>query len=150
MALPTTLQSTRRLLSVPVIYAMVLPLLLLDATMSLYQAVCFRLYGIERVRRRDYFAFDRHRLRYLDRVARLNCSYCSYANGVLAFAREVAARTEQFWCPIQHARAPAGLHPRHAHFLPYGDSRAFAARTRALREALASTHPAPAPFRSLP
>jgi hypothetical protein len=150
MAVPTTGESTRRLLSVPVIYAMALPLLLLDATVSLYQAACFRLYGIERVRRRDFFAFDRHRLRYLDAVARVNCSYCSYANGVLAFAREVAARTEQFWCPIQHARAPAGVHPRHTLFLPYGDSRAFAARAQVLRDALAPPQLPPASLRRIP
>ena len=54
-----------------------------------------------------------------------NCLYCSYGNGVLAYAVEVAGRTEQHWCPIRHARRVKNVHDRYSHFLPYGDARAY-------------------------
>ena len=34
----------------------------------------------------------------------INCIYRSYANGLCSYVTEVAARTEQHWCPIKHAR----------------------------------------------
>lgn len=53
------------LLTVPIIYAAVLPLLLLDLTVTVYQAVCFPVYHIPKVERAPYFAFDRELLSYL-------------------------------------------------------------------------------------
>ena len=47
-------------LTAPVIYSMVVPLLITDLTFTLYQQVCFRAYGVARVRRRDYLVNDRH------------------------------------------------------------------------------------------
>ena len=66
--------------------------------------MCFPIYGIERVQRRRYFAIDRHTLAYLNAIEKANCLYCSHANGVIAYVREVAARTEQYWCPIKHCQ----------------------------------------------
>ena len=91
-------------LTTPVIFALAIPLALLDLFVTAYQRVCFPVYGIERVRRARYFTLDRHRLPYLSALEKVNCTYCSYANGVLAYAREVTARTESYWCPIKHAR----------------------------------------------
>lgn len=108
-------------LTAPLIYALFVPLLLLDAMISLYQRVCFPIYGIPRAPRASFFVFDRHRLAYLNGIEKINCLYCSYANGLLAFAREVAARTEQHWCPIRHAAPVASPHSRYGRFLPYGD-----------------------------
>jgi hypothetical protein len=34
----------------------------------------------------------------------------AYANGVFAYVREVGSRTEQYWCPIKHARRVLGVH----------------------------------------
>src|SRR3979409_1902442 len=42
----------------PVIWSVVLPFLLLDLWVSLYQRICFPIYGIDRVRRSDYIAMD--------------------------------------------------------------------------------------------
>jgi hypothetical protein len=106
----------------PVIYAMIVPLLILDASVTLYQQICFRAYGVPRVRRRNYLVVDRHRLGYLNPVEKLNCAYCSYANGLIAYAREVLARTEQYWCPIRHARPVLDAHARYAGFVDYGDA----------------------------
>ena len=96
----------------PIIYAMVVPIVFLDLTMSIYQEICFRAYGVPRVRRRDYVIFDRHKLAYLNAVEKFNCVYCSYANGVIAYVQEIASRTEAYWCPIKHARRIRDQHSR--------------------------------------
>jgi len=124
------------LLTAPVIYSVALPFVLLDGWVSFYQAICFRAWGIARVRRRSYFAIDRHKLAYLNSIEKLNCLFCSYANGLLAFVREVAARTEQYWCPIRHARRVRGAHERYPSFVPYGEPRAYRRQLPRLRDAL--------------
>jgi len=114
-------------LAAPVIYALIIPLVLLDLSVTIYQAVCFRAYGIARVRRRDYLVFDRHYLAYLNILEKVNCAYCSYANGLIAFVREVAARTEQHWCPIKHARRVLAAHEHYREFVEFGDAEAYRA-----------------------
>ena len=99
-------------LGAPVIYGMAIPLLVLDLSATLYQQVCFRIYGIPRLRRLDYLVLDRHRLPYLNAFEKLHCVYCSYANQVLGYAREIIARSEQFFCPIKHARSTVDPHQR--------------------------------------
>jgi len=131
------------LLTGPVIYGMILPLLLLDVCVTLYQAVCFPVYRIEKVRRADYFVYDRQQLAYLNLIERWHCTYCSYANGLLAYATEIVARTEQYFCPIKHARKVAGLHARHARFLGYGDAADYPARLEAMRQSLDVQEPKP-------
>lgn len=125
-------------LTTPIIYAMIVPTLVLDLCVCIYQAVCFRAWGIVRVRRSDYIAIDRHRLPYLSALQKAHCVYCGYVTGVYAFASEVAARTEQYWCPIKHEVKMAGRHRRYEGFAPYGDARAFRALARRLREDLRS------------
>ncbi len=125
------------LLTGPLIYGMIVPLLLLDLCVSSYQWLCFPVYGIGRVRRAGYFIYDRQNLGYLNFIERFHCRYCSYANGLLAYATEIVARTEQYFCPIKHARRVLGLHARHARFLEYGDATDYPARLEAFRRALA-------------
>jgi hypothetical protein len=120
----------------PLIYSLIVAFVILDLWVSLYQAICFRVYGIPQVRRRDYLVFDRKSLAYLNAMEKLNCAYCSYANGVIAYVREVAARTEQYWCPIKQARRVIGTHARYAGFSEYGDAEHYRERLRALREDL--------------
>ena len=117
-------------LTAPFIYGLIVPLVLLDLFMTIYQAICFPAYGIEKVRRSDYMIFDRHHLAYLNVIEKFNCAYCSYANGLIAYAREIAGRTEQHWCPIKHARRAVGTHAAYARFEDYGDAEAY----RALQE----------------
>jgi hypothetical protein len=120
----------------PVIYALVVPFAVLDAAVSIYQAICFRAWGIAPVPRGDHFAFDRRRLPYLNALERLNCLYCSYVNGLIGYVGEIAARTEQYWCPIRHARPARGAHHRAASFAEYGDARAYRDRLPLFRAAL--------------
>ena len=125
----------QNLITGPVIYAMAIPLALLDFFVTLFQASCFPIYGIASVRRSDYIVFDRHHLGYLNFIERVHCEYCAYANGLLAYATEIAARTEQYFCPIKHARKILGVHDRYARFLDYGDAANFHAKLEEFRSA---------------
>jgi hypothetical protein len=113
------------ILTAPFIYVLIIPFSLLDLFVSTYQAVCFPVYGIPKARRRDYMAIDRGKLQYLNALEGLNCLYCSYANGLLAYVVEIAGRTEQHWCPIRHGRRVQRTHDRYSHFLPYGDASSY-------------------------
>lgn len=96
----------RHAISFPFIWLMVLPAIVLHAGMVLYQAICFRLYGIKRVRLRAYINFDREKLGYLSLFDKINCAYCSYVNGLLAYAGEIGHRTEYYWCGVKHCNQP--------------------------------------------
>lgn len=123
-------------LTAPLTYSLILPLVLLDLFVSLYHAVCFRVYGIPLVRRGDYIALDRHRLAYLNALQKLNCAYCGYANGLIAYTREIAGRTEAYWCPIKHARRVADPHERMPGFADFGDAEGFQGETERQRAKL--------------
>jgi hypothetical protein len=120
-------------LTAPLIYSCIIPFVLIDLFIGVYQAFSFPLYGIPKVRRSDYVIFDRRKLCYLNWLERINCAYCSYGNGVMAYVVEVAARTEQHWCPIRHAHRIEHAHDRYSHFLPYGDAAAYRARIEEVR-----------------
>ncbi|WP_415184937.1 hypothetical protein [Phaeovulum sp.] len=126
-------------LTAPVIYSLIIPFVLLDISLIVYQAICFPVYRIPKVRRRDYIVIDRQQLGYLNGVQKLNCVYCGYGNGLLAYAREVAARTEQYWCPIKHAARVTGVHEHYPNFADYGDAEGYLTRQEALRAALRKT-----------
>jgi len=113
------------LLTLPVIWSCAIPALLLDLVITVYQAICFPIYGIPKVCRGDYIILDRHNLSYLNVIERMNCAYCGYFNGLVAYAREMAARTEQHWCPIKHARRVGDIHSRYKYFFDYGDAKRY-------------------------
>lgn len=121
-------------LTAPVIYGLIVPLLLLDILITLYQQICFRVYGIERVRRSEYIIIDRGHLAYLNAIEKLNCLYCGYANGLIEYVREIGARTEHYWCPIKHARRSPEPHRLTKEFVDYGDADAYRERLRRLRD----------------
>ena len=125
------------LLTAPIIYSLLLPLLVLDLWVTLNQSICFPISScMTRVPRRRDFAIDRHKLAYLNGIEKLNCTFCSYANGLIAYVREVSARTEQDRCPIKHARAIPAPHQRYHEFLDYGDASGYRKELRALRHAM--------------
>jgi hypothetical protein len=121
-------------LTAPVIYSLLVPIVLVDLWVMAYQAICFPVYKIPKVRRRDYLIFDRHHLAYLNTIEKINCAYCSYCNGAIAFIREVASRTEVYWCPIKHARRILGPHPHYQGFADFGDAEAFRERLKAIKD----------------
>lgn len=121
-------------LTAPVIYVVIVPMIVLDIFVMIYQAVCFPIYGIPMVRRRDYLVFDRHHLAYLNIIEKINCAYCSYFNQAIAFVREVASRTEVYWCPIKHARRVLGPHPHYTGFADFGDAQAYRERVVEMKD----------------
>jgi len=121
-------------LSAPVIYSLIIPIALVDLWVMAYQAICFPVYKIPKVRRRDYLIFDRHHLAYLNILEKINCAYCSYANGAIAFVREVSSRTEVYWCPIKHARRVLGPHPHYQGFADFGDADGFRERLAQMKD----------------
>ena len=124
-------------LSAPVIFSGIVPLVILDLFLTVYQAICFPLNGIPRVQRGKYFVFDHHHLGYLNVIEKLNCAYCSYANGLVAYFREIGGRTEQYWCPIKHARRVLQAHPYYHNFADFGDAHAYFEELENLRQQLA-------------
>ena len=126
----------RNVLSAPFIYVMIIPFVLLDAFLWIYQWVCFPLYRMPKVKRSHYIVIDRHNLGYLNAIERLNCVYCGYADGLLAYARQIVSRTETYWCPVKHARKVLDPHRRYARFADFGDAGEFETYANALREQL--------------
>ncbi len=128
----------RHIISAPFIYSIIFPILFIDLAVTFYQHVCFRLYGIPRVNRSKYLIFDRQHLEYLNVLEKFNCLYCGYGNGVMAYVREVIARTEQYWCPIKHANKIIDAHRLTENYVDYGDASAYRKRLAELRKAVAS------------
>ena len=126
----------QNLITGPVIYCMIVPLAILDLFVTVYQAVCFPVYRVARVRRTDYIVLDRQQLEYLNFVEKFHCTYCAYASGLIAYVYEIVARTEQYFCPIKHARKILGTHARYRRFLDYGEAEDYAIKLEAYRVAL--------------
>lgn len=126
----------QNLITGPIIYSMIVPLLLLDLCVSFYQATCFPIYGIAKVHRGDYIVFDRQQLEYLNFIEKFHCSYCAYGNGLMAYVSEIVGRTEEYFCPIKHARKILGTHSRYARFLAYGEAADYAAKLENFRAGL--------------
>jgi hypothetical protein len=125
--------SPLNLMTAPVIYSMIVPIALLDLWISVYQAVCFPIYRIARVRRSMYIVIDRQHLAYLNGIEKLNCVYCGYATGVFGYVREIAGRTEQYWCPIRHAKRISAPHGHYHDFVEFGDANGYRQRLPLLR-----------------
>jgi len=121
----------------PVIYSGIVPMVLLDLFLGVYQAICFPVYRITKVKRSEYVILDRGDLPYLNALEKVNCAYCGYANGLMAYARETAARTEQYFCPIKHARRILAAHDHYPNFFEYGDAESYRHGLERLRAALA-------------
>ncbi len=120
----------------PIIYGVIVPLVILDAAVFIYQQICFRVYGIPMVSRADYIVIDRHHLDYLNIIEKFNCMYCGYGNGLIEYIREVFARTEQYWCPIKHARRTHKTHTYVERFVDYGDAEQYKKKLSRLRKEL--------------
>jgi hypothetical protein len=126
----------QNLITGPIIYSMIIPLLITDFFVTFFQWTCFPIYGIKKVRRSDYIVYDRLQLNYLNFIEKFHCTYCAYGNGMIAYVSEVIARTEQYFCPIKHARKILGTHSRYARFLEYGDAENYEEKLEEYRQAL--------------
>lgn len=57
--MPSHIEDLLAIVTSPVIYPRWIPFLLMDLFVTVYQAICFPVYRIPRVRRSDYLVFDR-------------------------------------------------------------------------------------------
>ncbi len=113
------------ILTIPFIWIMIIPIFIVDIFITIYQYICFPIYKIPIVKRSSYVIMDRYNLFYLDKVEKINCWYCEYFNGIIAYVREISARTEQFWCPIKHSRHLKEKHSRYDKFFDFGDYKKY-------------------------
>ena len=121
-------------LAAPLIYGMVIPAILLDVLIFIYQQVVFRVFKFKLIKRSDYIVFDRHYLGYLNPVEKLNCVYCSYMNGLMQYVSAIASRTEFYFCPIKHAKKVAYDHDYYKDYLVYGDEDDYQKKLKELRK----------------
>ena len=126
----------QNLITGPIIYGMIFPLLILDIFVSFYQSTCFPIYGVIKVRRGDYIVLDRQHLDYLNFIEKFHCTYCAYGAGLTAYICEIVSRTEQYFCPIKHAHKILGTHARYNRFLDYGEADAYEAKLEEFRVGL--------------
>ena len=126
----------QNLITGPIIYSMIIPMVLFDLCVSFYQFVCFPIYGITKVKRSDYMVFDRHQLGYLNFIEKFHCTYCEYGNGLMGYMTEILARTEAYFCPIKHAHKLLGTHGHYNRFLAYGDAADYETKLEEYRVAL--------------
>jgi hypothetical protein len=124
------------ILTIPFIYGMIIPFAFLDISLQIYQWACFSAWRLKRVKRSPYIVIDRQQLVYLNVIEKINCMFCGYGNGLIAYAREVTSQTEQYWCPIKHAKRTKSPHERYKNFIEYGDAEGFRRQSEILREQL--------------
>ncbi len=125
--------SLLNILVMPIIWFCLVPAVFLDAVVFVYQHICFKVYGIPAVKRNEYIVIDHESLRYLNVIEKINCMYCGYFNGLIAYVQEIGARTEQYWCPIKHARRLKTMHSRYGRFFEYGDCEEYRKRLEEVR-----------------
>lgn len=96
--------------------------------MEIYHNICFPLYELEKVKRSDYIkVLDRGRLQYLNNIEKLGCMYCGYVNGTMPYFKEIANRTEAYWCGIMHEGKPmiGQEHQQKGNFAKFNDPKDF-------------------------
>jgi hypothetical protein len=126
----------QNLITGPIIYSMIVPLVITDLFITFYQLTCFPIYGIAKVRRANYIIFDRQNLNYLNFIEKFHCTYCAYGAGMIGYIGEIVGRTEQYFCPIKHARKVLGTHTRYQQFLDFGEADDYEKKLEAHRIAL--------------
>jgi hypothetical protein len=117
------------LLTMFLIWAPLPFILVLDLFMEIYHRICFPIYGLEIVKRREYIqVMDRAKLKYLTWYEKLGCMYCGYVNGVFRFWKEISGRTESYWCGVMHEKKP-GFKTQETqerqHFTAFGDEKEY-------------------------
>lgn len=116
----------QQIISLPFIWSILIPVIVLDIWLELYHRICFLLYGLAYIKRSDYIRIDRHRLEYLNWYQKIGCAYCGYVNGLLHYASVIVGETEKYWCGIMHQKYPGFKAPaHHKEFVKYGDEKEF-------------------------
>jgi len=114
----------KHILVIPIISTLIIPIVIFDIWVEIYHRSCFPLCKISYVKRNNYIKIDRFKLKYLTFWQKIYCVYCSYGNGVVAYWKEIGARTEQYWCGIKHKNDSNFIpqeHQEKMNFAEYGD-----------------------------
>ena len=120
-------------LAAPIIYSLFIPAFILDLCVSFYQFSCFPIFKIPKVSRKQYIIIDQQYLGYLNIIEKLNCVYCSYFNGLVAWIQEIAGRTEQHFCPIKHAKKLVTMHSRYNKFIDFGAAEEYKNKSKIVK-----------------
>jgi len=105
---------------------MIFPLIIFDFFIEIYHHISFPIYQIVKIKRKKYIKIDRHKLKYLTFWQKFFCIYCGYANGLIHYSSVIAAKTEEYWCGIQHDKSDGFVsRSHHKKFLKYGDEKSF-------------------------
>lgn len=89
-------------------YICIFPLFMIDIFIWQFQNIYFRNFQIPLIQRSQYIVLDRFSLSKLTFWQRINCLYCEYANGLIAFAKAVVNQMELYSCAIKHVHQPLG------------------------------------------
>ena len=89
-------------------YVCIIPLVVLDVFLWQFQHIYFRFHNIPQITRKEYVIIDRYELKGLYFWQKVNCVYCGYANGIVAFAKAIVNQMEIYSCAIKHVRTPEG------------------------------------------
>jgi hypothetical protein len=88
----------------PIIYSGILFIVPVDILVLLCGYICFPAYKITPVARTGYFVFERAYLAYLNTIQMINCAYCSYGNGLMAYVSEILVRMKHLWNPEEQEK----------------------------------------------
>jgi hypothetical protein len=113
------------IITIPFIYSLFFPAIILNIFIEVYQRISFPIYGIPIVKFSNYVKTDRVKLCHLNWFEKFNCFYCDYFNSFVAYAREVGGRTEKYWCPIKNATRREHQHKHYDDFFDYSDGGSY-------------------------
>jgi hypothetical protein len=66
----------------------------------------FWFYREEPIPPKQFFDFDRHKVKYLSFWDKVGCEYCELANGTLQWMLAITNEIERRWCPIKNECDP--------------------------------------------
>lgn len=97
-------------------YLCIFPLVMVDVFIWQFQNIYFWGMEIPLIKRKNFVIMDRYMLGKLTIWQRINCFYCEYANGIVAYAKAVVNQTELYSCAIKHVHHPLGQNHQKAFF----------------------------------
>ncbi|GAB4141749.1 MAG: hypothetical protein Fur0024_4040 [Patescibacteria group bacterium] len=106
-------RNLKHILSAPIIWSVIIPIVIADIWVEIYHRICFPLYGIPLIKRSEYIRIDRYKLSKLSFMERLNCVYCQYVNNWINYVQKIAGATEKYWCGIKQNNLQNFFPPDH-------------------------------------
>lgn len=103
----------RHIIYTPIVYLFIIPLIITDIFLTLYINLGLPLLKIKKPKRKNYIKIDRHKIKKLKPIQKINCAYCGYANGLIMYLQKTTAITEKYWCPIKHKSTKNFIEPKH-------------------------------------